>query len=405
MDRKKMLIVLGFILLVLVLGFALYWVFFRTAPTTVTNENFQPGNLTNAGPGNVSTITNTNLNTVLPWQQYIKDKVSPVANGGLTEVNKLTDSTALGLGSAPQGLQYYDADKQQFFRIDENGQVVVLTDKKFYQVKDVTWSNLGDKAIIEYPDGVKILYNFKTNKQVTLPTELQNFSFNTAGSQIVAQWIGDNPDNNWLVTANEDGSGMRLLEALGDKAYSTQMIFSPDSQVAALHTKYIDGERQEVYPIGLNGENFKAFEVAGGGFTAKWSPQGNSMLYSVYNKNSDYMPTLWITKGRTNELGDIKVSLNVTTWPDKCTFADETSVLCAVPQGLPRGAGIYPEIANQYPDVFYRIDLNNGIKTLLASPVGESGSYSAHNLFTSADGSILYFTDINTGRLQSIKLK
>jgi len=72
---------------------------------------------------------------------------------------------------------------------------------------------------------------------------------------------------------------------------------------------------------------------------------------------------------------------------------------------LPRGAGFYPEIADQFPDNFYTIDLNSGIKTLLASPVGENGSYTAYNLFTSADGSILYFTDRNTGELQSIRLR
>ena len=75
-----------------------------------------------------------------------------------------------------------------------------------------------------------------------------------------------------------------------------------------------------------------------------------------------------------------------------------------MPQGLPRGAGLYPEIADRYPDNFYYINLNSGSKNLIASPVGESGSYTAHNLFVSNDQSILYFTDQN-GNLQSIKLK
>jgi sugar lactone lactonase YvrE len=80
-------------------------------------------------------------------------------------------------------------------------------------------------------------------------------------------------------------------------------------------------------------------------------------------------------------------------------------MFCAVPQGLPRGAGIYPEIAYQYPDNFYRVDLNSGVKTLLASPVGSEGAYSGYNLTVSADGTILYFTDRNSGTLQSIRLK
>ena len=159
-----------------------------------------------------------------------------------------------------------------------------------------------------------------------------------------------------------------------------------------------------MYPIGLNGEKFKAFTVSGAGFDYDWSPEGNSMVYSVYSDATHYNPNLWVTNGRTSELGDIKVSLNVATWPDKCTFAGENGMYCAVPQGLPRGAGLYPEIADRYPDNFYYINLNSGSKNLIANPVGENGSYTAHNLFTSPDESLLYFMD-GDGNLQSIRLE
>ena len=112
-----------------------------------------------------------------------------------------------------------------------------------------------------------------------------------------------------------------------------------------------------------------------------------------------------MTKGQTTELGDLKVSLNLSTWPDKCSFAGEGSLYCAVPQGLPRGAGLYPEIADSYTDNFYHVDLNTGTKTLIATPVGETGGYTAYNLFVSDDGSLLYFIDNATGRLQSIRLE
>ncbi|HLD53322.1 MAG TPA: hypothetical protein VJA82_08460, partial [Sediminibacterium sp.] len=140
-------------------------------------------------------------------------------------------------------------------------------------------------------------------------------------------------------------------------------------------------------------------------FTSSWSPEGNSLLYSVYSETTDYLPNLWVTNGQTSRLGDLKVSLNLATWPDKCTFSGENSLYCAVPQGLPRGAGLYPEIANSYPDNFYRVDLSTGAKTLIASPVGDLGGYTAYNLFVSDDGQFLYFTDQDSGLLQSIRLR
>lgn len=407
MNIKKILLVLAFFAFILLAGYGLYWVFFRSTPIVEQNANFNAGEIPNIGGGNLN-IVNQNTNTNeggLPWQNYVDGKVSPVANGGLTEVNKVVDGKVKGLLSSSEGLKYYDASKQQFFKIDENGNIVALTDKKFYQVDTVTWAASGDKAILEYPDGSNILYNFRTNKQVTLPAELEEFSFNKGANQIVAKWIGADPDSNWIVASNDDGSGMYLVEPLGENANSVEMGFSPDNQVAALHQKYTGLDSQEVYPLGLNGENLKSFEVSGAGFTSDWSPGGSSLLYSVYNQTTNYNPNLWVTKGNTSELGDIKVSLNISTWPDKCTFVGEDLLYCAVPQGLPRGAGLYPEIANDYPDNFYQINLISGIKTLLASPVGPEGGYTANNLFLSPDGSILYFTDISSGTLQSIRIR
>ncbi len=411
MNIKKILVVALFALSVLALGFALYWVFFRSAPSQpADNTNTIVGNLPGIATGTPQvTNTNNNLNPSLPFQQFDPNKVSKVASGGLTEVNKLSTDPVLGVAKSNNGISFYDTAKQQFFRLNANGQLELLSDKLFYGVSDVTWSESGEKAVIEYPDGVNILYNFKDKKQISLPQEMEEFAFSKQGDAIAAKWMSsadqNDADNNWIVATKDDGSGLTLIEKLGDKSYSTQIGFSPDNQIAALHEKSIDNLRQMVYPIGLNGENLQAFEVAGSGFSSKWSPTGNSLVYSVYNGQTDYLPNLWVTSGKTGEIGSLKVSLNLNTWPDKCTYSDDATMFCAVPQGLPRGAGLYPEITYQYPDNFYRVDLNSGVKTLLASPVGSEGIYSAYNLTVSADGSTLYFTDRNSGALQSIRLK
>lgn len=407
MNIKKILLVLAFVFFVFGVGFALYWVFFRSSSTPNSiDPNFNPGGVPgvnqNTGNNNVSTTT---IPSNSPWQTIFKDKISQVANGGLTEVKTLNDNKVSGIGKTSGGVKYYDQTKQQFFKINGQGQPELLTDKKFFQVSNVLWSPKDDKAILEYPDGMNVLYNFRTNKQVTLPAELANFSFAPSGQQITATWLGTNEEDNWLVVANDDGSALSLLEPIGGEEANVQVGFSPDSQVAALFRKSVDLQRQEVYPIGLHGENLNSFVVNGSGFTSQWSPAGNSLLYSVHSESTDYLPNLWVTNGQTSRLGDLKVSLNLATWPEKCTFSGENSLYCAVPQGLPRGAGLYPEIANSYPDNFYRVDLSTGAKTLIASPVGDLGGYTAYNLFISDDGQFLYFTDQDSGLLQSIRLR
>jgi hypothetical protein len=407
MSIKKILAIIGFVAFIVFVSWSLYWVFFRDKSSTVTDD---PGFIGGTIPGvdegvNIIEEDDPDENQGLPWQQLFKDKISEVANGGLTAVTKLSEGSVAGLQTTEQGIKYYDESKDQFFRINDQGQPELITDKKFYEVDNVLWSPKDDKAILEYPDGMNVLYNFRTGEQVTLPAEMEDFSFKNSGYEIAAAWIGPHSDDNWIVTANDDGSGLGLIEPLGDQQHNTDIGYSPDSQVVALHRKSVDLQRQEVFPIGLHGENLRSFVVQGSGFTSEWSPAGDSLLYSIYNESTDYLPNLWVTNGQTNNLGDVKVSLNLATWPDKCNFSSENSLYCAVPQGLPRGAGLYPEIADNYTDNFYHIDLNTGTKTLIASPVGESGAYTAYNLFVSNDGSMLYFTDQSTGRLQSIRLQ
>lgn len=407
MNIKKILLVIAFVSFVSLMAFALWWVFFRReANPQVTGPDFNPGTVpgVNQNSGN-NTVSTSTINSNSPWQTIFKEKISTVANGSLTEVKVLNENQVSGLAKTSDGVKYYDKEKQQFFRINGQGEPELLTDKKFFQVENILWSPKDDKAILEYPDGMNILYNFRTNKQVTLPPELANFSFAPSGQQISATWLGDREEDNWLVLANDDGSGLGLIEPIGNEVEDVKVGFSPDGQVAALFRKSVDLQSQEVYPIGLHEENFRSFVVNGSGFESSWSPQGNSLLYSVYSESTDYLPNLWVTNGQTSRLGDLKVSLNLATWPDKCTFSGENTLFCAVPQGLPRGAGLYPEIADNYPDNFYRVDLSTGAKTLIASPVGYVGGYRAYNLFVSNDGQFLYFTDKSTGLLQSIRLR
>mgnify|MGYP002630298716 CR=1 FL=1 len=406
MNSKRILLIVAFIVFVIAMVFALYFVFFKNPITPSGGEGGEGGGgtLPGIGIGNVSIIsTSTTAVDNLPWEQ-IRDKISPVANGGLTAVSKVTDGNIKGLSSSPSGLQFYDADKKQFYKIGANGELEVLDEKKFHNVEKISWSGRGDKAVLEYPDGSNIIYNFTTGKQVSLPQELEDFSFDRSGTALAAEWIdaSGNDDNNWVVLVSEDGVNIDLIEPLGDEAADTAVGFSPDNQVAALYREYIDVQRQEVYPIGVHGENFNAFVVNGAGFTSDWSPKGDSLVYSVYNKESDYLPTLWVTQGNTNSLGSLKVSLNLNTWPDKCTFSGEDTLYCAVPKGLPRGAGLYPEIADDYTDTFYKVNLNSGIQTIIADPIGESLGYNASNLFVV--GNVLYFTDQN-GVLQKINLQ
>jgi len=181
-----------------------------------------------------------------------------------------------------------------------------------------------------------------------------------------------------------------------------QTSWSPNNQIVATYTKSLDFDRQDVYFVGLNGENFKSTTVEGRGLTYTWSTTGDRLLYSVYNTNSDMKPLLWIVDAQGDTINENRQSLGINTWADKCTFASNTEVYCAVPTNLETGAGLVRAIADDNSDELYKIDLTTGTKKLIAAP---NGNFNVQNIMVDDTQSQLTFSDKKTGLLYQVKLK
>lgn len=408
---KKIFLVIIFLALIALLGFLIWRTFFKTTiinPVSTTTPQTING-LPTAGSGSANN-TEGNGGGNLPGNgtEQISDNPaggngkSATALGGVTTVNTLTDSPALNPTLSGGGVQYYNKNDGHFYKLDNNGKAVLMSDKVFYNVDQVVWAPAKDRAILEYPDGNKILYNFGTKEQVTLPAHWQDFSFSPDSNQIVSKSLGTDPENRWLMVSNGDGSKAKALEMIGTNDKTVYPAWSPNNQIVATYTKGVDFNRQEIYFVGLNGENFKSTMIEGRGLQSQWSTQGDRLLYSVYNSGDNYLPRLWIVNAQGDAIDTNRTDLSLATWSSKCTFASNTEVYCAVPQNLERGAGLYPELADKTQDNLYKIDLASGVKTLIAIP---DGAYNVSQIMVPENQNVLYFTDKKTDQIYSVKLK
>lgn len=403
-NFKKIGLIVGLLLVAGIIGYFIYSLFFRQAPGTVPSDNQTTGignGLPQAGVGTQGgsnqtegQLPPTEGQIIIPsGQNGQNDAVGVAADLGVNATNLSFSSSG--------SMQFYNESDGKFYRLGSDGKAQALSDQQFAGASNVVWSPTDDKAIIEFPDGSKIRYNFSTKEQITLPKHWEGFDFSPAGDKIVAKSIGLDADNRWLVVANEDGTKAKTIEPLGDNADDVIASWSPNNQSIAMYVKGSDFNNKEVFFIGQNGENFKSITTEGRGFEPKWSPNGSELLYSVYSSDNDYKPTLWLTSAQGDNIGANRRPVGLNTWADKCTYAG-SAVFCAVPQSLERGAGLFPELSNNTPDLLYRIDPQTGIK----SPISlGSGSYSMKNLSVSPDGSYLYFTDTSTNRLRRVRLK
>lgn len=408
---KKILLIIGFILLSALIAWGLYYLFIKTAPpgeqiTAPPTGVITPGQLPAAGertpgaPSGAATPTAGGLPTagVIP---------SAPAGGGFFQpvpVEKVSQDYAIypSLNGQSGNYRYHNAADGKFYKIGQDGSLKELDDRAFYNVTGVTWAKNKDLAVIEFPDKSKIIYDFEQKKQASVPQHWENFSFSPEASQVAAKAVGLSPENRWLVTMGSDGSGTKIIEPMGENTDKVQVDWSPSRQVVgfARTADPIGGDRQQILLVGLNHENFKALTVEGLDFRPQWSPTGQKLLYSVYSQRSELKPELWITNAYSDQINSGRQTLKLNTWAEKCSFADDNTLYCAVPKELPEGAGLSPEIAKNVADNMYKIDLRTGLKTNI--PLG--GDYTINNISFDATGKKIFFTDANKNGVFEAKL-
>lgn len=406
---KKVFVAAGFILIVFMLAFLLYAFFFKSGPVPLITEEPKatstPGGLPVAKPGSGQITPNGRPIKGLPAEtDELPSQKSVVASGGLTQTAELSQTPALAATLAANGndLQYYNKEDNKFYRLTKDGQASLLSDTVFHELKHITWSPDKNKAILEYPDQAKIIYDFKNKKQISLPKHWQDFNFSPDGSKIVLKSMAADTANRWLAIIDAQGNTAQRVAALGDKDSAVYPAWSPNNQSVAMYTEGINYDQQRVYFIGLNNENFKALTIDGRGFEPKWAPKGDLLLYSVYSSSNGLKPELWLANAQGENIGAGRNKLEMQTWAHKCVFSSATEIYCAVPESLEEGAGLFPDLAKNTKDNLYKVDTLTGLKKIIAIP---DGRFTMSDLIVSANGYYLYFTDTNTEKINKIKLK
>lgn len=410
-DTQRQFLLAGSLLVAaLIIGFILYWVFFRPLlqQGTVEDQVNINGELVNYNqlPDILRNLNKEGINAEDALQ--LPD-IDIFAKGGNTLAQSIYNENAQNAVLSADGtsVRFYDPETGLFYTIDENGNLVAISDKKFPGVEQVTWSNDTNKAVMELQDGFNILYDFNTDQQYTLNAEMDDFDFSPSDTQISFKYLPENSSERWLGVSNLDGSGAVGIERLGDNGDDVNAQWSPSGQAVATFTENINSSQKDVFVIGFRGENFKKFQVDGRGFDYEWSPNGRQMMYSVYDPKESYISELHIVDSYGEDIGANNAYLGINTTADKCTFTDNgASVYCAVPVDPPVGSGIAPETLNDVQHDIYKIDLDAGTSVKIATPADTSGDtlLAPQNVMVNEDESVLYYTEAETGHLRRILL-
>ena len=221
-NWKKIIIIVGFIAVTILLGYLLYYMFFKPIitptiekPTTVEinqlpigKQGEQPGKI---APGEPSAVKPEPTVSITKIPAPAGKKVDQIAQGGVTAVNTFGTeiSRDLTLDASGDKSIVYNPGTGKFYSFDADGGKQLLSDKVYKDVKNISWSPQKEKAVLEFPDGTNVLYNFNENKQITLPKDWADFSFNGAGNQIAFKDMNAKTEFRFLSIANADGSDQK----------------------------------------------------------------------------------------------------------------------------------------------------------------------------------------------------
>ncbi len=403
-NTKRILFVGFFVLFSIATGYALYYFFFRPlAPTPEVPQvpTEYTGALGTVGPRGAVTSTQPGGEGQLP----IAGGQAGAAGGaaGQADVNLLRDSVTQAVSTSPTGdTRYYNPEDGRFYLINDDGTLTLLSDRQFFNIQDVAWGKSANEAILGFPDGSKIYYNFEDQRQATLPQHWSDFDFAPKDDQIVAKSMGIDENNRFLITSQPDSNDTIAVYHMGANADLVIPSWSPDSQVIAFSKTGAPqpDNAEQIYLLGKNHET-RSLIVPGRGFMPSWSPTGKKLLFSAYHDRDQNKPTLWICDANGQDIGRNRQRLNLNTWADKCVWSNESELFCAVPIDLPVGAGFDEKRFAEIPDDIYYINLGDGTSKKISTP---DQNHPVQQPVLSKDKSKLIFTDAVTGKLYSYNL-
>lgn len=405
-NTKRILFVVFFVLFSIATGYALYYFFFRplAGPAPGQEPPGYTGELGTSGPRGDITPVQDDYGMLTPADTVTEAGEQPGTEQISPDVSLLRDAvTQAASPSADGNTRYYNPEDGRFYKINADGSITVLSSRQFFNVDNVNWGNTADEAILEFPDGSNIYYSFDDQRQVTLPQHWEDFNFSPKDSQVVAKSIGLDENNRFLITTSPDGNEATALYNLGKNAQDVIPSWSPNNQVIAFSKtgspQPDNGE--QIYLLGKNNENPAALNVPGRGFVPNWSPTGKKILYSVHHQRDGERPMLWISDASGQDVGRNRQKMNLITWADKCVWANDKEIFCAVPIELPIGAGYERSPFLGIPDDIYYINLDTGVSQKINTP---EQNRPVSQPIISQDLSTLIFTDSVTGKLYSYKL-
>ncbi len=338
---------------------------------------------------------------------------SSSTTASLSEIIKnnpnLAAISALGLTllkeTQKERVLFVDKSTGNFYEISDQNELLRLTNETILEIGEVYWGkdNTGERVILRSSSAGQITNLNSLIKNSTNNAGLSELTSQVLSSDIKAIVIAPNKTKFFTLETAGDG----IIGYLNDwTGKNKQKIWSfpfgdwqvawPKDNIVSLTTTPSGNDSGYLYFLNPTTGTLTKILKGVTGLTTKVSPSGQKLIFSRHNSGKLSLYLYEIDTKKTSSVG-------LNTLPEKCLWADDNTLYCAVPRSIP--SGLYPDDWYQgkitFTDDIWKIDTKQKTVILL---VVTKGSYDLVNLIVAPKRGWLYAINKPDNSIQSFSL-
>jgi len=395
MSTKKILIIAAVLLIVVIGALLVYNFYFKTSPTGTSPSptgSLPAGRITTSAlptSGGQANPTPSSSNTSLASL-----KLKPISQSSIY---------AATIGEDGNTVKYFRRNDGHVLQSDFNGlNIKEISSVTLTGLTGAVWSPDKQKVIGLFSDNnqtKKYFYDYANNKSSLLDSTTGYVSWSPDSKKIAYQYVPANGEQNTISVADPDGTNWKNIF----KTRLDNLIVEwPAKDKISLRTRVSGLAQGLLYALDPTTGDFNRILSDFYGFSAKWSPKADKLLYS-FTTSRGKNPSLTLADSSGANTKDLKLS----GLADKCVWSmDDRTIFCALPQSISSNA-IWPDDYYKglviLSDDFYKINMETNEKTKIAGS-DQQFSYDAQDLFLSPKEDYLFFTNHADGLLYSLKI-
>lgn len=300
------------------------------------------------------------------------------------KVSQVIENRIMGFALKAGEIVYYDQEGGTFYSLPQiGGTPQALIQTKFTNVTTVVWAPDKTAAIMGFSNGSYYHFDLGSGQSTRLMPNIQKIGWFPDGSKIVYIWEKSEEEPQ-LIVSKPNGDDWEKIKDLGFA--KVILLASPErGGPVAMLQNYSYGVGRNIYPVYRDGSAGVVNQIEGYGDHAKWSRDGQRILFEATEAESfeTYLWTVDVT-------GTNQYNLGVKGFVDKCVWnKTNDKIFCAVPS---EALGADSVIEDESTDNFWEINTKTGEKRKLFDESESDTKFDALNLWLNLDEDKLYFT-------------